>query len=157
MTPLMRRFEVVDSEQEPEVLRVAFATTDRENVNQHFGSALAFAIYGVNERTAWLMSVCEFADAGEKGNEDKLPAKIAQLSGCAAVYCRACGASAVRQLLQHGIHPVRVSDEASIGELLSALQHELREGPGNWLAKAIRRRQTGLKRFDSMEADGWDE
>ncbi|GGB94627.1 nitrogen fixation protein NifX [Marinobacterium zhoushanense] len=157
MTPLTRRLEVVGSAQELEILRVAFATTDRETVNQHFGSALAFAVYGVNDRTSWLISVCEFADVSEEDNEDRLPAKIEQLSGCAAVYCRACGASAVRQLLENGIQPVRVTDEALIGDLLSALQDELREGPSSWLAKAIRRQQDALKRFDSMEADGWDE
>lgn len=157
MTPLTRRLEVVGRAQELEILRVAFATTNRETVNQHFGSALAFAIYGVNDNSAWLISVCEFADVSEEDNEDRLPAKIEQLSGCAAVYCRACGASAVRQLLDNGIQPVRVTDEALIGDLLSALQDELREGPSSWLAKAIRRQEAALKRFDSMEADGWDE
>lgn len=157
MTPLTRRLEVVGSAQELEILRVAFATTDRETVNQHFGSALAFAIYGVSDRTSWLISVCEFADVSEEDNEDRLPVKIEQLSGCAAIYCRACGASAVRQLLANGIQPVRVTDESPIADLLSALQDELREGPSSWLAKAIRRQQDTLKNFDSMEAEGWDD
>lgn len=39
MTPLGRQLRVIESAPEPEILRVAFATTDREYVNQHFGSA----------------------------------------------------------------------------------------------------------------------
>ncbi|MBS99353.1 MAG: nitrogen fixation protein NifX [Oceanospirillaceae bacterium] len=156
MTPLTRRLEVVESAEEIDILRVAFATTDREYVNQHFGSAKAFTIYSVNENRARLLSVCEFADFAEDDNEDRLPVKIEQLKECAAVYCRACGASAVRQLLAEGIQPVRVTDETSIADLLGALQEELKAGPSSWLAKAIKR-HSGTGRFDSMEAEGWDD
>ncbi|WP_200826704.1 NifB/NifX family molybdenum-iron cluster-binding protein [Marinobacterium lutimaris] len=126
-------------------------------MNQHFGSARAFAIYSVGVDASRLLSVCEFSDISEEDNEDRLPVKIEQLSGCAAIYCRACGASAVRQLLAQGIQPVRVTDEASIDELLTALQEELRAGPSSWLAKAIQRQKLGPTAFDSMEAEGWDE
>ncbi|TCK08382.1 NifB/NifX family molybdenum-iron cluster-binding protein [Marinobacterium mangrovicola] len=157
MTPLTRRLEVVGSAEDIEILRVAFATTDRDYVNQHFGSARAFAIFSVGVEKSRLLSVCEFSDQTEEDNEDRLPAKIEQLSGCAAIYCRACGASAVRQLLAQGIQPVRVTDETSIDELLAALQEELRAGPSSWLAKAIQRQRLGPEAFDSMEAEGWDE
>ncbi len=156
MTPLTRRLQVVDSSQEVYVLQVAFATTDREYVNQHFGSARAFAIYGVNEQSAQLLSVCEFTDL-DQGADDKLHARIEAVAECGAVYCRACGASAVRQLLTRGIQPVRVTDEGPINELIAALQEELRQGPSTWLANAIRSQGRGRGRFDSMEAEGWDE
>jgi nitrogen fixation protein NifX len=157
MTPLERQLRVIESDPEPEILRVAFATTDREYVNQHFGSARAFVIYAVNERRARVVSICEFTDMADDDGDEKLGPRIDQLRDCAAVYCRACGASAVRQLLMHGIQPVRVTDDASISDLLEALQEELRAGPSSWLAKAIRRQAPGAGRFDSMEADGWDE
>lgn len=136
---------------------MAFATTDREYVNQHFGSARAFVIYGVNERRARVVSICEFGDLAEDEGDEKLGPRIDQLRDCAAVYCRACGASAVRQLLLHGIQPVRVTGDASICDLLAALQEELRAGPSSWLAQAIARQGPATARFDSMESDGWDE
>ncbi len=47
---------------------------------------------------------------------------------------------------------------AEISELLEALQAELRSGPSAWLAQAIKRLQApNAQRFDSMEAEGWDE
>ena len=156
MTPLTRRLQVVDSSQEVYVLQVAFATTDREYVNQHFGSSRAFAIYGVNEQAAQLLSVCEFSDL-EEGADDKLHARIEAVSDCGAVYCRACGASAVRQLLTRGIQPGGWTEEGPINELIAALQGELRQGPSTWLANAIRSQSRGRGRFDSMEAEGWDE
>ena len=157
MTPLERQLKVIESAPEPEILRVAFATTDREYVNQHFGSARAFVIYGVNEGNARVVSICEFGDQPQDEGDEKLGPRIDQLRDCAAVYCRACGASAVRQLLLQGIQPVRVTGDASIRDLLTALQEELRAGPSSWLAKAIRRQGSGEGRFDSMESDGWDE
>ena len=156
MTPLERQLKVIESVPEPEILRVAFATTDREYVNQHFGSARAFVIYGVNEQRARVVSICEFGDQAEDEGDEKLGPRIDQLRDCAAVYCRACGASAVRQLLLQGIQPVRVTGDASICDLLAELQEELRAGPSSWLAQAIARQEALTARFDSMKNDGWD-
>lgn len=157
MTPLERQLRVIESAPEAEILRVAFATTDREYVNQHFGSARAFVIYAVNERSARVVSICEFADLSEGEGDEKLAPRIARLQDCAAVYCRACGASAVRQLLMCGIQPVRVTSDATIQDLLAALQEELRAGPSSWLARAIRRQGPGRGDAASMEADGRDD
>jgi predicted Fe-Mo cluster-binding NifX family protein len=91
-------------------------------------------------------------------NEDKLAAKIGALEGCIAVYAQAVGASAVGQLKLRSIHPVKVNSGAHISDLLESLQDELRMGPNAWLAKAIKS-QTPVdpRRFDQMEADGWEE
>ncbi|MFV8818372.1 NifB/NifX family molybdenum-iron cluster-binding protein [Haliea sp. E17] len=156
MSEVTRQLRVLDESESDEVLRVAFATSDRETVNQHFGSARSFAIYGVGMDGSRLLNVTEFGDLAQDGNEDKLAVKLEMLQDCVAVYCRACGASAVRQLLTLGVQPVKVSEGAQIAPLISALQQELREGPSSWLAKALQRNQaeTG-DRFDAMETEGW--
>lgn len=156
MTAPTRKLQVLDDENDGTFLNVAFATSDRQHVDQHFGSARSFAIYGVNPERAQLFTITEFGDLSQDGNEDKLVSKIALLDGCIAVYCRACGASAVRQLTAMGIQPVKVPENAAIPELIEALQAELREGPSSWLAKAIARQQSRTdSRFDAMEAEGW--
>lgn len=153
-----RQLQVLDGEDDGTLLKVAFASSDREQVDQHFGSSRSFAIYGVNPEQCQLLSVVEFGDLDQDGNEDKLVTKLDLLQGCIAVYCRACGASAVRQLMSIGVQPVKVSEDARIEELIETLQAELREGPSAWLAKAIRRTQGGdVQRFDAMAAEGWDE
>jgi nitrogen fixation protein NifX len=138
-------------------LKVAFASTDRSVVDQHFGSAKAFVVYGINPDEIMLLSISEFGELEQDGNEDKLADKLELLEGCIAVYCRACGASAVKQLLAKGIQPVKVSDGALIKSLLSELQRELQEGPSSWLAKAVTRNALSESRFDEMEMEGWDE
>lgn len=156
MSALKRCLQVLDDADDSTLLKVAFATSDRLTVNQHFGSAVSFVVYGVDQSEARLLAVTEFGELDQDGNEDKLAAKLDMLKDCIAVYCRACGASAVRQLMTIGVQPVKVSEGAVICELIHALQQELREGPSAWLAKAIRRNNSpDTGRFDAMEAEGW--
>src|SRR5690606_14841676 len=149
---------VLSDDDDGTLLKVAFATSNSQTVDQHFGSAQSFAIYGVNPESTQLLGVSEFGQLEQDGNEDKLATKLDLLDGCVAVYCRACGASAVRQLLARNVQPIKVAEDATIIDLLAALQAELREGPSSWLAKAIeRQRAPSADKFDAMASEGWDE
>ena len=138
------------------MLKVAFASDDRTLVNQHFGASLGFAIFALDGERARLVEVAEFAEESMDGNENKLPAKIQALSGCAAVYCLAVGGSAVRQLLARGVQPIRLEQETSIERLLTDLQRAVREGGVPWVDKALRRAKDD-RRFDRMAEEGWQE
>jgi nitrogen fixation protein NifX len=138
------------------MLQVAFATDDRVRVNQHFGASVGFAIFALDGERAKLVSVAEFAEESMDGNENKLPAKIAALSGCAAVYCLAVGGSAVRQLIAAGVQPIRLEEETNIERLLGELQKAVREGGVPWVEKALNR-DKDAGRFDRMAEEGWQE
>jgi len=140
----------------PALFKVAFATADRVAVNQHFGATLGFAIYAVDEEHARLVEVAEFPSESMDGNENKLAEKIAALSGCAAVYCLAIGASAVRQLVASGIQPVRMEDEIAIELLLIHLRKAIHEGGIAWIDRIVRR-DCDCHRFDRMAEEGWQE
>jgi nitrogen fixation protein NifX len=138
------------------MLKVAFATDDRSHVNQHFGAAVGFAIYALDGARARLVEVAEFAAESMDGNENKLPAKIAALEGCAAVYCLAVGGSAVRQLIARGIQPVRLEQDTGIDALLNDVRRAIRSGGVAWVDKALKRDQD-LGRFARMADEGWQE
>lgn len=141
------------------MLKVAFASNDRATVNQHFGATEGFAIYSLDAERAQLIQLAEFPPENMDGNENKLPVKIAALAGCAAVYCLAAGASAVKQLLAAGIQPVRLDDELAIEPLLKQISQAIREGGIAWVDKAIRK-ETDAKdasRFDRMAEESWEE
>ena len=70
----------------PGMLRVAFASNDRSTVNQHFGAAEGFAVYSLDGERARLVEIVEFPPAAMEDNEGRLPARVASLAGCAAVY-----------------------------------------------------------------------
>jgi len=138
-------------------IRVAFCSKDMKHVDQHFGSASAFVIYGVTMDKVQMIEAIQFGDnLAQDGNEDKLITKIKALDGCVAVYLQAVGASAIGKLTTIGVQPVKVSHGAPIDELLEALQTELREGPRSWLARALEQ-EKDMGRFDAMDEEGWDE
>ena len=155
-------------------LKIAFATTDMETVNQHFGSAKSFAVYAVDRDNAQLLEAAQFGELSQDGNddckdaggramqgtiaEDKLSVKIELLSGCAAVYCQAIGGSAINQLIVKNIQPVKVHEGSKIKDLITDLQNEIKAGPSSWLAKAINQHKApDPERFKKMEDEGWDE
>lgn len=138
------------------MLKVAFATSNRATVDQHFGASVGFAIHAVDGERAKLVEVVEFPEESMDGNEGKLGEKIAGLAGCAAVYCLAVGGSAVRQLLAAGIQPIRLEEEADIETLLGELRKSVREGGVAWIDRLLKRDADG-SRFDRMAEEGWEE
>lgn len=138
------------------MLKVAFATDNRVDVNQHFGSARGFAIYALDAERGQLIEASEFAEEAMDGNEDKLIARIDALAGCAAVYCLAAGASAVRQLLARGVQPMRLDEATAIEPLLAQLRVAFKDGGVPWIDKALRS-NAGAERFERMAAEGWQE
>lgn len=144
-----RKLHVEPKPQEGEFpLKVAFATGNRRQVEQHFGSARGMLIYGVDNSEWRILEAIEYAE-GEQKAHDRLPARINDLAGCAAVFCNACGASAIRQLLERGIHPVKVGEGADIHTLLQELQQELQGKPMGWLARSLKQ----VTRAPTNEAD----
>jgi len=159
---LTRRMQIVQGTDERKfmetALKIAFATTDMETVNQHFGSAKSFAIYAVDMENAQLLEAAQFGELSQDGNEDKLSVKIELLGDCAAVYCQAIGGSAINQLIAKNIQPVKVHEGGKIKDLIVDLQNEMKAGPSSWLAKAINQHKSpDPGRFNQMEDEGWDE
>jgi len=157
-----RHLRIVDSAinpvPPPAGVKIAFATADRKQVDQHFGAARALVIYAVTPTQATLVAIAQFGVTPEDGHEDKLAARLAALEDCAAVYCQAVGGSAIRQLRARGVQPLRVDGVVPIDQLLQELQAEWRSTPAGWLTKALRRQEEDdHHRFAVMEAEGWRE
>jgi nitrogen fixation protein NifX len=115
--------------------KVAFATFDRQHVDQHFGSAKCILIYGVSESSWMLLEAIEYSDHPGR-THDKLPTRIADLKACSAVFCNACGASAIRQLIEQGIYPVKVGEGMDIHQLLADMVSELNDERMGWLTRS---------------------
>ena len=140
------------------MLKVAFASTDRTRVNQHFGAAEGFVIYEVTPDKATLVGVAEFAEEAMDGNEDKLGAKVDFLEGCAAVYVMAIGASAIKKLLAKGVQPIRVDEVDGINDLLVEISKAMSEGGVAWIDRSLaaQAKTKAEDRFATMEEEGWE-
>jgi len=143
------------------VVKAAFATSDRHQVDEHFGAASAMLIYAITPDQATVVEFAQFGDLDCDGHEDKLAAKLALLQGCAVVYCQAVGGSAIQQLLALGVQPIRVEAHTSIASLIADLQAALRSDHSPaWLNRLIRRQHQSDHadtRFAAMEAEGWQD
>ncbi|MFD2014898.1 NifB/NifX family molybdenum-iron cluster-binding protein [Vibrio olivae] len=67
------------------VLKVAFATHSRLMIDEHFGHARTFLIYGVDYSGHQLLDAVEFTDELAQGH-NRLPDKINLLKECDAVF-----------------------------------------------------------------------
>ena len=149
---------VVDAISNNEELMIAFATSDGECVNQHFGSARGFHVYAVTADKSTLAATKEFAKEKKDGNEDKLKPKLAWLHGCDVVYVGSIGGSATKQLLMLGVTPVEVKGGPEIEEIIEELHQELNGELSPMLERVIKQK-TGKNesRFDDMDDEGWEE
>lgn len=152
-------------------MKVAFATSNRVSVDQHFGASTGFAIYGIDETRTRLIELVEFPEdavtasaAGKPaepggGSHSRLAEKIVALDGCAAVYCLAVGGAAVRQLLARGIQPMRLDDAAPIDALLDELRRLAHVGGVAWIDRAVRRARgrDGVERLAQLADEAWEE
>lgn len=139
-------------------LIVAFASSDGDLVDQHFGSAQAFFVFSVGTEDARLITSKDFGYEKKDGNEDKLKPKLAWLVGADIVYCGSVGGSASRQLITLGITPMKVSGGPDVEELIDAIQSQLNGEPEFWLANILKKKQgPGENRFDLMDEEGWDD
>lgn len=139
------------------MLRIAFASDDRQRVNQHFGSALGFVLYQVGPDKASRVGYGEFPEEAMDGNENKLAAKVDFLAGCAAVFVMAIGGSAIKQLLARGIQPIRVTESDRIDDLIADLAKAMKDGGVPWIERSLaaRAKSSSTDRFSRMEEEGW--
>ncbi len=157
MTVRKLHLETAKSEFTP-LLKVAFATRSRVMIDEHFGHARTFLIYGVDYSGYQMLDALEFTGQQVEGH-NRLPDKVSLLKECDAVYCNACGASALRQLLAQQVFPIRVDDDVSISESLQQIEHDLNHQPAGWMTRAIKhdpRSDDGADSYlDSLLDEPW--
>ena len=136
-------------------LKVAFASSNRKQVNQHFGSANMFLVYEITKDSSQLLENLQFADEAQDGNESKLIAKLDALQSCQMVYCNAIGQSAVAQLMKRGIQPMRIDEQLEISNLIKSLQKQLSDPTDPLISRLTKQQNAG--RFEQLAAESWEE
>lgn len=104
-------------------MKVAFATQDRQRIDAHFGWAQHIAIYEIDSENYRYLETFDFgAGLDEDGSEDKLMPKLAAIEDVAILYVAAIGGSAAARVVAKKIHPVKMSGEEPILDVLDRLQ-----------------------------------
>ncbi|PWB79631.1 MAG: vanadium nitrogenase [Methylocystaceae bacterium] len=128
------------------MLKIAFASTDQQKVDLHFGGAERLVVYDVSPGRADLVGVQQFFKAeqvGETGRtgmtgtiDDKVIPKLEFVDGCAAVYAASIGSNSIRRLMLAGIQPIIVDEGHDILDLLNEVSLALVYGGLPWVDKA---------------------
>jgi nitrogen fixation protein NifX len=117
-------------------MKVAFASTDKVHVDEHFGKAEEFYIWDIGPDDATLSGVVQVKT--EEGYiDDKIEARTAALSDCALVYVGEIGGPAAARLVQKKIHPIKSKECEPITVVVEKLQEVLKGNPPPWLRKAM--------------------
>jgi nitrogen fixation protein NifX len=128
-------------------MKVAFATTDGVNVDEHFGRAGMFAIYELTKDGYRFVEMRKFADGRDteiedtKGmgdvHDDRVQRKVDKLADCKVVYLTEIGGPSAARLVKKGMMPIKVKEIISIEESLQRLLETIRKSPPPWLKKAM--------------------
>ncbi|MDT8421930.1 MAG: nitrogen fixation protein NifX [Desulfuromonadales bacterium] len=117
-------------------MKVAFASTDKIHVNEHFGRAEQFYIWNVGPDESEFSGVVQVSTAGDD-EADRIEARCSGLADCALVYVAQIGGPAAARLVQKKIHPLKSKTEEPISEVIEKLQEVLKGSPPPWLRKAL--------------------
>jgi nitrogen fixation protein NifX len=128
-------------------MKVAFATTDGKQVDEHFGRAGMFAIYEIVETGYRFVEMRKFADGMDMAvvdtkdmgalHDDAVQNKVDRLSDCKLIYLTEIGGPSAARLVKKGIMPMKMKEIVSIESALDQLLETIRKSPPPWLRKAL--------------------
>ena len=121
-------------------MRVAFTSTDGEQVDRHFGESEQFWVWEVGPGSAaFVEKLSAITTAADE--EDRIAARANAVAGCTIVYTMQIGGPAAAKLIAQKIHPMKTNNEVSLKETLERFQEVLRGNPPPWLRKAMNKGQ----------------
>jgi nitrogen fixation protein NifX len=119
-------------------MKVAFASTDKVHIDEHFGQAEVFYLWEVGPEAAAFCGIVQVKAESEAGHsDDKIEARSSALNDCALVYVAEIGGPAAARLVAKKIHPVKSREQEPIAAVIEKLQEVLKNNPPPWLKKAM--------------------
>jgi nitrogen fixation protein NifX len=112
---------------------VAFATTDMQNIDSHFGSAKQFAVYSVTKDEYTTSEIIKV----EKKDTDNT---VSMLEGIDIVYFTDIGPTAAAKIINSGIFPIKYKEVISIEDELEKLTKMLEGNPPPFIKKIVEKR-----------------
>ena len=130
-------------------MKVAFATTDGKNIDEHFGRAGMFAIYEFTDGGFHFVELRKFADGMDKSvtdtrdmgplHDSAVQGKVDRLADCKLIYLTEIGGPSAARLVKKGIMPMKVIEVVSVESALNQLAEKIRKSPPPWLRKAMQK------------------
>ncbi|QOP42347.1 dinitrogenase iron-molybdenum cofactor biosynthesis protein [Sulfurimonas marina] len=117
-------------------MKIAFASKDGTNVNEHFGWCETFYLYEIDENNANLLKEIDSYQKYE-AEVDKLEYKIDCVSEADMIYVTQIGPKAANMVKIAGIYPMKAaSEEEKIEDVVAQLQKMI-ANPPLWLKRIL--------------------
>lgn len=120
-------------------MKVAFATSDMEWIDAHFGKSGQFAIYSVTKEgyvLSELLTINEEALEGPRDKNDQV-AEIIAAKGVKILYLASIGPTAAAKVVKNRIHPLKVTEDTKISDACDQLVAMLGSNPPPWIRQII--------------------
>ena len=135
-------------------MKVAFATSNGADVDEHFGRAGTFSIFELTADGYIFLEERKFSEGGgdnpysrdrtvegTKGmgqvHDDRVQEKVDRLSDCKIIYMTEIGGPSAARLVKKGIMPLKVKEPAPFAEVLEKLLLTIKNSPPPWLKKEL--------------------
>lgn len=135
-SPFSKILHIAAQSQKGIAMKVAFATSDNETIDQHFGLATKFAVWEITTDKASFSGMAEI-EATTDYEDDKIDARLKVLDHCTIIYVTQIGGPAAARLVANKIHPVKSKGNEKIEEVVNKLQQVLQGNPPPWLRRAM--------------------
>ncbi len=132
--------KILDANINQGCLRIAFATSDLQTINAHFGWASCFLVYDLSKTGFFKVGKVEFSDRindKECNPENKHFEKINALQTCHIIYSQSIGGPAAARLTQQKIHPLVVKNSPPITKILNDLKQVLNGALPPWVRRLV--------------------
>ena len=128
-------------------MKVAFATTDGINVDEHFGRAGIFSVYELTPKDYRFVELRKLTDGLDSAivetrgmgglHEDLMQSKVEKLADCKIIYLTEIGGPSAARLIKKGVMPVKVKEAVNIEDSMKRLLATVKKNPPPWLKKAL--------------------
>lgn len=115
-------------------MKVAFASREGQQIDEHFGQSTSFHIWEIQKDSAHCLQIIE-TNQPRGDSEDQIVAKANALKGCVIACSTQIGGPAAAKLVARHIHPLKTNQVMPIQAMVVQLQEVLRGGMPPWLAK----------------------
>ena len=120
------------------MLKVAFASTDMEWIDAHFGKTSQFVIYDISDSGSEVTEVLK-VDKEELSEDDKNE-QVAQIladKGVHVLYVASIGPTAAAKVVKKRVHPLKITDDKKIEDACKEFEKMLGSNPPPWIKKII--------------------
>ncbi len=114
-------------------IQVAFATTNLEDIDAHFGSAKRFYLFDVSKEQYTAVKIIEI-------KEKDTDLTVSSLAGVDIVYFVDIGPAAAAKLINNGIFPIKYKEIIKIEDELNKLTKMLGTNPPPFIKKIIEKK-----------------